>query len=116
MKNIKPVNPEIKEDELRDIIERQVLNEVVIPMNRQIDRSDFAYHARTDRLSHVAKMRRPAAVVINREFHPASACHAYKPVPGIQIQHKWFLTEDVFSRCDGRFNDGQPLLRVSCNI
>ena len=65
---IEPMDAEVPEDEIVHRFERRPRDPAMVPADLDMNAGDFADQARADRLTDIGEMRRPAAVLIDREL------------------------------------------------
>jgi hypothetical protein len=88
----------------------------MIPVDPEVQTENVSDHFLANRFSDIGKIRRPAAVLVDRKPDSLFIRKRYKPFALIQIKHKWLLTEDMFSRPESRLDQRQPFRRMCGDI
>ena len=96
-RGIDPMDAEIVEHEMVDVLEGRARRPGVVPVEHHVDRADLANQTGAQGVAHVGKIRCPAAVLIHRHLHPRIARQCDEALAGGEIAGKRFLAEDVFS-------------------
>ena len=85
-------------------------------MHGELDALHLADQASGHRVAHVAKMRCPAAILVDGQLHTAPLGPGNERLAHIQVEYKRLLAEDVFTSINGRFENRQSLLWMGRNV
>ena len=97
MDHIEPMDAEIEKQQVVHVVKRRIGYPIVIPVHRHVDADHIANQPSRDSLPRIADMRRPAAVLVHRQFHTLSPGGCHQLAAFIQIGHERFLAQDMLS-------------------
>ena len=92
------MDAEIPKNEIVDRFERRPGDPAVVPADLDMNAGDFADEARAHCFPDVGEMRRPAAVLIDRELHFASRRQFDEFAPVVEVLDERLLRQDMLSR------------------
>ena len=95
---VEPMDAEIPKNEIVDGFERRPGDPAVVPADLDMNAGDFADEAGADRFPDVGEMRRPAAVLIDRELEVAPRRQLDEFAPVVEVLDERLLRQDVLSR------------------
>src|SRR5277367_5452195 len=94
---IKPMDAEIPQHEIVDRLERRARYPAVIPADRDMHARDFADQPRRDGFAQPGQMRRPSAVLVDRELHPAPLGLRDELAADSQVLDEGLLRKDMLA-------------------
>ena len=115
-KKIEPMDAEIPKNEIVDRFERRPGDPAVVPADLDMNAGDLADEAGADRFPDVGEMRRPAAVLIDRElqFAPRRQFDEFAPV--VEVLDERLLRQDVLSRIQRAAHEVDAHVRVGRDV
>ena len=115
-KKIEPMDAEVPEDEIVHGFERCPRNPAVVPADLDVNASDFADEAGIDRLADIGEMRRPAAVLIDRELEAAPLRELNEFPPVIEVLDERFLRQHVLIGLQRAPHEIEADVRMGCEV
>src|SRR5262249_26987799 len=114
--NIEPVDGEVVQHEIANVVERRVDDPRMGPVGRQIGAGKLTEQPTAYRLPEVGEVRRPAPVLVDRQLQALPVGEVSHAFTKIEIEHKWFLAEHVLARQERLLDDRSTLRRMGGDV
>ena len=88
---------EIEEDKVVDLLEGRADDPAMVPMDGGMGGDDVADQPCPDSLAHIGEMRRPAAVLVDRELDAVFVGQLDQPLAGVEIDDERFLRQHMLA-------------------
>src|SRR5580704_8450288 len=113
---IEPMDAEVPEDEIVHGFERCPRNPAVVPADLDVDASDLSDEAGASRLPEIGEVRRPAAVLIDRELEAAPLRELNEFPPVIEVLDERLLRQHVLIGLQRAPHEIEADVQMGCEV
>ena len=104
---VEPVDGEVPEDELFDLLEGGAGDPAMVPVDRDVGGVEGADQAGGGGFAHPGEMRRPAAVLVDGEDEIVGVGEVAEAGAGVEVEDEGLLREDVLTGGERGLDQGE---------